>query len=866
MTHKTKNNFVSNVVIAIAIAALTYSLWAVLNRPEHEPLWSGKIPGFSFSPMRMNNDPNKNLFPTVEEIDADLAILEDKCHAVRTYTMEGTLTEIPALAEKRGLNVVLGAWISADMERNRREIQAVIGVARKHRNVVKVIVGNETLLRADIPKAQIMAYLDEVRRKLNVPVSTAEPWHIWIQYPELADHVDFIAVHLLPYWEGIDVDQAVKYSVECYEILKKAFPKKPIVISEIGWPSNGRIRRAAEPGVANQAGFLRRFVDLAAKEKYSYFIMEAFDQPWKAKAEGAVGAYWGIYDVNRQPKFSLTEPVVNIPGWPLLAGLSIVISVLTLSMMLVDSKRLKSRGRGFLAIIAYAAATMAVWVVYSYTRQYLSIPSLVVGVLLVIGMAGVIMVLLAEAHEWAEAIWVDGRMRDYKPEEVKEPFSPMVSIHIPTYNEPPDMMFETLDALSRLDYPDFEVIVMDNNTKDADMWEPVSEYCKKLGPRFRFFHVNPLAGFKAGALNYALKQTHPKAKVVAVIDSDYVVNSQWLRDLVPAFRSPQIAIVQAPQDYRDSKANIFKSMCYYEYKGFFHIGMMTRNERNAIIQHGTMTMVRRVSLEEVGGWAEWCITEDAELGLRIFNAGYEAIYTPRSYGKGFMPDTFDDYKKQRFRWAYGSVQIMKKHFRVLLGKEGQLSLGQRYHFSAGWLPWIADSINLVFNLLALGWSVAMIVAPEYFDPPLVIFSTLPLSFFVFKAAKLFYLYHYLMGVPILQTGASALAGLSLSHVIGRAILKGVFTKNMGFYRTPKMASSHGLIQALGSAREEMLFMIALWLSAACIGLGTEIESPDIYLWVIVLLIQSVPYCAGVITSIVSTLSSPRPVAMEKDHM
>jgi exo-beta-1,3-glucanase (GH17 family)/cellulose synthase/poly-beta-1,6-N-acetylglucosamine synthase-like glycosyltransferase len=855
MTRKAINNLAANAIIAIAVAALTYSLWAFLNRPEHEPLWPNIVPGFSFSPMRMNHDPVKGKYPTLEEIDEDLAILEDKCHSIRTYSVEGTLSEIPALAEKRGLNVVLGAWLSRDMERNQKEVQGVIGIARKHRNVVRVIVGNESVLREDMPMSQLMAYLDEVRKKLNVPISTAEPWHIWIRYPELADYVDFIAVHLLPYWEGVDVDLAVDYSISCYETLKKAFPKKPIVISEIGWPSNGRIRRAAEPGVANQAAFLRRFVNRAAKEKYTYYIMEAFDQPWKADEEGAVGAYWGIYDVNRKQKFSLTEPIVNIPGWPLLAGLSIVISVLTLSMMLIDSKTLKSRGRGFLAIIAYGAATAAVWVVYSYTRQYLTIPSLIVGILLVIGMAGVILVLLAEAHEWAEAIWIEGRRRTYKPDEIKEPFYPMVSVHIPAYNEPPDMMIQTLEALSRLDYPEFEVIVMDNNTKDPKMWEPVSEYCAKLGPRFRFFHVDPLSGFKAGALNYALKQTHPKAKVVAVIDSDYVVSSRWLREMVPAFRNPRVAIVQAPQDYRDSEANTFKTMCYYEYKGFFHIGMMTRNERNAIIQHGTMTMVRKVSLEEVGGWAEWCITEDAELGLRIFNAGYEAIYTPESYGKGFMPDTFDDYKKQRYRWAYGSVQIIKKHFRVLSGREGNLSLGQRYHFSAGWLPWIADSINLVFNMAALGWSVAMIVAPDYVDPPLVIFSTLPLSFFVFKAAKLFYLYHYLMGVPILQTGSSALAGLSLSHVIGRAILSGVFTKNMGFYRTPKMASSHGLLRALGSAREEMLFMIAMWLSAACIGFGTEVESPDIYLWVIVLLIQSIPYCSAVVTSIISAMTT-----------
>src|SRR6185437_586440 len=155
-------------------------------------------------------------------------------------------------------------------------------------------------------------------------------------------------------------------------------------------------------------------------------------------------------------------------------------------------------------------------------------------------------------------------------------------------------------------------------------WRPVEAHCARLserggpmGQRFRFFHVAPLQGFKAGALNFALRQTAPDAQIVAVIDSDYVVDPNWLRDLVPGFQDPRVAVVQAPQDYRDAGVSAFKAMCYAEFRGFFHIGMITRNERNAIIQHGTMTLVRREQIES-GGWAQWCITEDAELGLRIF--------------------------------------------------------------------------------------------------------------------------------------------------------------------------------------------------------------------------------------------------------
>jgi Glycosyltransferases, probably involved in cell wall biogenesis len=275
-------------------------------------------------------------------------------------------------------------------------------------------------------------------------------------------------------------------------------------------------------------------------------------------------------------------------------------------------------------------------VIYDFQRQYMSISSLVVGIVLLFAATGAILVILAEAHEWAESLWTRKWRRLPKPvEAIADEDLPMVSIHVPAYNEPPDMMIQTINALAQLDYPRFEVLIIDNNTKDPAVWQPVEAHCQTLGSRFRFFHVDPLAGFKAGALNYALRETAPEAEVVAVIDSDYIVEPNWLRALTPHFADPNMAIVQGPQDYRDGDENTFKAMCLAEYRGFFQIGMVTRNERNAIIQHGTMTMVRRKVLDEVGGWAEWCITEDAELGLRIFEKGYAACYVPYSFGQGF---------------------------------------------------------------------------------------------------------------------------------------------------------------------------------------------------------------------------------------
>jgi exo-beta-1,3-glucanase (GH17 family)/cellulose synthase/poly-beta-1,6-N-acetylglucosamine synthase-like glycosyltransferase len=844
----------SSFIIAIAITALTIMAWALYNRPETEPAWPERIQGFAFAPFQAGQGPVWSKYPDVDQIEADIALLENRTHAIRTYTVERTLGEIPRLAARHGINVALGAWVSDDHDKTVDAITRMLDISVHSRNVVRIVVGNEVLLRGDIPAKQLITYLDMARARTDIPVSTAEPPYIWKKHPELVNHVDYIAVHLLPYWEGIAVDEAINYVVNNINELKQLYPGKRIVIGEVGWPSNGRSIRDAVASVSNQAVFLRRFLARAAEEKYTYYIMEAFDQPWKRETEGAVGAYWGVYDVDRKPKFQLTEPIVEIPDWPVLAGISVVISLIIFSLLLIDSRHLGARGRGFLALITYAAATAAVWIIYDYTHQYLTLTSLIVGILLIVGMIGVIVVLLAEAHEWAEALWTQEHRRIFRAIEVDEEALPMVSVHVPAYNEPPDMMIRTLDALAQLDYPRFEVIVIDNNTSDPAVWQPVREHCERLGARFRFFHEDPLAGYKAGALNLALQHTDPAAEIIAVIDSDYLVHPRWLRDLTPQLLQEKTAIMQAPQDYRDAQENAFKAMCYAEYRGFFYIGMITRNERNAIIQHGTMTLVRKSALQDVSGWAEWCITEDAELGLRIFEQGLEASYVPTSYGQGLMPDTFTDYKKQRFRWAFGAVQIMRHHAgKLLFGSRGRLTAGQRYHFLAGWLPWIADGINLLFNVGAIYWSLGMLAAPRHVAPPLLIFSILPLALFTFKVGKLVYLYRTRVGATTLQTLAAALAGLSLTHTIGKATLTGFFVKSKPFFRTPKQAHKHALLKALGAAREEVLLCMALCLAATGIILSFGTENLDLLMWTIMLLLQAVPYAAAVIVSTISAL-------------
>jgi hypothetical protein len=264
--------------------------------------------------------------------------------------------------------------------------------------------------------------------------------------------------------------------------------------------------------------------------------------------------------------------------------------------------------------------------------------------------------------------------------------------------------------------------------------------------------------------------------------------------------------------------------------------------------------VRRKTLDEVDGWAEWCITEDAELGLRIFERGESATYIARSYGKGLMPDTFLDFKKQRFRWAYGAVLIMRQHIGALLGGvDTKLTPGQRYHFIAGWLPWLADGLNLIFNFAAIVWSLMMIYFPADVAPPNIAFAVLPLVFFVFKITKMMMLYRRRVSANLRQSLAAGLAGLALSHVIARAMLAGFVTSKIGFFRTPKQASNHGIWQALMDAREELLIYLALALSAVGVIMEQDNELLDVQVWCLVLTVQSLPYLASVLVAVISGL-------------
>jgi glycosyl transferase family 2 len=396
-------------------------------------------------------------------------------------------------------------------------------------------------------------------------------------------------------------------------------------------------------------------------------------------------------------------------------------------------------------------------------------------------------------------------------------YRPMVSLHVPAHNEPPDMVIDTLRALVSLDYPRYEVILIDDNTDDEALWRPVEAWCERRGAssrcRVKFKHLQDWPGYKSGALNYALRElTSPDAELVGIVDSDYQVDPGFLAACVPAFADPWIGFVQAPQDYRDWQHARYYRRLYYSYKYFFAVSQPSRNEHDGAIFAGTMGLIRRAALDTLGGWDEWCITEDAEMSLRLLRAGWSGLHVDESGGHGIMPLTFEALKGQRYRWCFGGIQILRTHWRSLLPgqskKENHLSAGQRWAYLAGAIQWYGDLLGLLFLVFLLAGAANLATGGgELFRK---------LTVFLVGCVPVLVALGLVRAVALLRRGTGAtwrdaigafFVWQSTSLVVARASVLALFAKKAAFLRTPKTGEHTSALHALRANWAESILAV-----------------------------------------------------------
>ncbi|MCL2716225.1 MAG: glycosyltransferase, partial [Alphaproteobacteria bacterium] len=480
-------------------------------------------------------------------------------------------------------------------ERTELEIRRAIELANRNSNVVGVMVGNEILFRAEaccdrieaitgdhriraITVDDLIELIKRVRGQVNVPVSTGEIFSQWQTSPnawqiahrrrrlkrddptrEISDDairtnyveerlrlvgsVDFIAAHILPFWNMVPDASAVDFAMKVYKELRDAHPSKRIVVAEFCWPSAGYNFGVAQPGTLEQASVLRNFISRADAIGMEYNIVEGVDRPWKAQIEGGVGPYWGVLNAAREAKFPWTGPVVS-PGYWKIAGIALLVGLL-LSLPILRVSR-PTAPQAFL--LATAANAVGAWAASIFTwwngHYFVFGPALALMLGMMLLLVPMMLIAMARIAEIAAVAFGHKphrlRTRATAPATTERSTLPKVSIHVPACCEPVDLLKQTLDALARLNYPDFECVVIINNTPDAAFRQPIQDHCHTLGERFRFINAGNVEGFKAGALRIAREQTAADAEIIGVINADLVVDPDWLKDLVPVFADPQV--------------------------------------------------------------------------------------------------------------------------------------------------------------------------------------------------------------------------------------------------------------------------------------------------------------------------------------
>ena len=353
----------------VSIGLIVAAWWwlaapVTLLRAPIEP--EAKLECVSYAPFRGEQTPhNPSLIVSPEQIAEDLGELAKVTKCIRTYSIDNGLDKVPELASRVGLKVLLGVWIGRDRAKNVLLINHTVALANDNPGVVtSVIVGSEVLLRGEMTVSDLREFIRSAKARVHVPVTYADVWEFWLRYREMAPDVDFVTVHMLPYWEDVPprAEEAAAHVDNIRMQVAAAFPGKEILIGEAGWPSQGRMRDGSLASRINQARFISELLERARTEKFRVNLFEAYDEPWKRKWEGTVGGYWGMFNAgDRQLKYPAGVPIGNYPRWKWQMAGGLVLSVLVfLTAALTLRRRPSSPGSMAWIAVAISATTSGV--------------------------------------------------------------------------------------------------------------------------------------------------------------------------------------------------------------------------------------------------------------------------------------------------------------------------------------------------------------------------------------------------------------------------------------------------------------------------------------------------------------------------
>jgi cellulose synthase/poly-beta-1,6-N-acetylglucosamine synthase-like glycosyltransferase len=505
-------------------------------------------------------------------------------------------------------------------------------------------------------------------------------------------------------------------------------------------------------------------------------------------------------------------------------------------------------GQVFYASFAAAFLTSVSWAAFISVVSPHSVAETITACLVLLLDVGAAVVWLSYINYASDVLC---RARPGRPLPKADPgYRPMVSLHVPAYNEPPELLIETIKAVERIDYPDFEVVVIDNNTKDPAVWGPVEEYCRDR-PRVRFVHVAPWPGYKAGACNLVLRRyTDPRAEIIGMVDADDLVQPHYLRETVSYFSDPSIGFVQTFEGNREFEGSSYYTACVDSYQAFYLSNMSSRNERDTVPFVGTMGLFRRSALTAIGGWNEWCICEDTEASLRVLRDGWSGLYIPRCFGRGIVPPSFAGMLTQRHRWCYGAMQILRLHWRSLMpwdrSPDNHLTAAQRRDYLMASLSWFRDLIMLAFTFLLVAITGLVATHSRFAVAPMDgARSVLPLSFILIATVCMMCTLRNWTTMSYRRALLSLVISLSVAFVIARGCIEGIARRDGVFLRTSKADGRRTIFTALKLTRWETALAAALY---TCAGLlAATRHRPWLLIFIIVL--QATVYLCGPIAAV-----------------
>ena len=498
-------------------------------------------------------------------------------------------------------------------------------------------------------------------------------------------------------------------------------------------------------------------------------------------------------------------------AWPLVTA-SIVVIAFQPERNLV--------GQVFYASFGAASLAFVVWAAYiAVVASTSALESLTASFVLLLDLAA----LLVWMHNINYQSEVLSRSRHGRPLPKADPsHHPMVSLHIPAHNEPPELLIETIKAAERIDYPDFEIVVIDNNTKDPAVWGPVEEYCRGR-PRVKFVHVDNWPGYKAGACNLALRSyTDPRAEIIGLVDADDLVQPYYLRETVSYFSDPSMGFVQTFEGNRDFEGSPYYTACVDSFQAFYLSVMSSRNERKSVPFVGTMGLFRRSALAAIGGWNEWCICEDTEASLRVLKDGWAGLYIPRCFGRGVVPPSFAGMLTQRHRWCFGAMQILRLHWRSLMpwdrSPDNHLTAAQRRDYLMASIGWFRDLLMLAFSLLLLAITGLLVTHSKFAIAPLDGSKSLfPLSLILIATTCMMFTQRHWTTLSLRRAVLSLVVSLAVTFVIARGCIEGLIRRDGVFLRTSKADGGRTIVTALRLTRWEMGMAVALYVSVGLLA-------------------------------------------------